>query len=126
MSFMDRSGNIFGKLKGAALLLVILFALVTSPIGYAGGSDRQLTHADHSKLALPQLNETAVFAKRSLISGQQAEKRDGDAGSGSLPVGFDFVIMVLAWPTLQWPLLSAAPISSFALHNFQARAPPVA
>lgn len=123
---MDRLGNIFGKLKGASLLLAILFALVTSPIGYAGGSDTQINHADHAKLALPQLNETAVFAKRSFISGQRAEKRDHDAGSGSLPVALDLVMMVLAWPTLQWPLLSAAPIPSFALHNFQARAPPVA
>ena len=123
---MDRSGNIVGKVEGASLLLAFLLALVTSPIVRGVGSDRQFTHVNHSQLALPQFNETAVFAKRSLISGQQAEKRDGDAGSGSLPVGFDLVIMVLAWPTLQWPLLSAAPISSFALHQFQARAPPVA
>lgn len=126
MPVMDRLGNIFGKLKGASLLLAILFALVASPIGHAGGSDRHLTDADHSKLTLSQFNETAVLAKRTFVSGERAEKRDCDVSSGSLPLAFDFVTTVLAWPTLHWSLLPAAPIPSFALHNFQARAPPVA
>lgn len=121
---MDRTGKIIATMPGASMLLAILLALITAPIGHVGGGERQLTHTGQPTLALPQFTESAVLTKRAFISADSAAKRDGSSGGGVLPVAcYDFTYSS-SGPQLHWSRSLADPNPPYVFHAFQARAPP--